>query len=187
MALILASASPRRQEIMKLAGYSFTVINPNADEYVPEGLNASQTAEYLSRIKANAAIKLTDKKDTVICADTIVVLDEKVLGKPKDRDDAFFMLKTLSGKIHTVYTGVTVVNNSNLITFSEKTLVTFYDLSDDEINSYIDTNEPFDKAGAYGIQGFGSVLVKEIKGDYFNVMGLPIARLSRILKECCNL
>jgi septum formation protein len=187
MALILASASPRRREIMKLAGYSFTVINPNANEYVPEGLNASQTAEHLSRIKANAAIKLTDKKDTIICADTIVVLDEKVLGKPKDRDDAFYMLKTLSGKTHTVYTGVTVVNNSNLITFSEKTLVTFYDLSHDEINSYIDTNEPFDKAGAYGIQGYGSVLVKEIHGDYFNVMGLPIARLSRILKECCNL
>ena len=187
MALILASASPRRREIMKLAGYSFTVINPNANEYVPEGLNASQTAEHLSRIKANAAIKLTDKKDTIICADTIVVLDEKVLGKPKDRDDAFYMLKTLSGKTHTVYTGVTVVNNSNLITFSEKTLVTFYDLSHDEINSYIDTNEPFDKAGAYGIQGYGSVLVKEIHGDYFNVMGLPIARLSRVLKNCCSL
>lgn len=182
MALILASASPRRKEIMSLAGYSFTVINPNVDEYIPEGLTASQTAEHLSRIKAKAAIKLTDKKDTVICADTIVVLDEKVLGKPKDRDDAFYMLKTLSGKTHTVITGVTVVNNSDFTTFSEKTLVTFYDLSDYEINSYIDTDEPFDKAGAYGIQGFGSVLVKGINGDYFNVMGLPIAKLSRVLK-----
>lgn len=182
MALILASASPRRKDIMSLAGFSFSVINPHADETIKDGLNSSETAEYLSRIKAKAAIKLADKNDTIICADTIVVIDGKILGKPKDRDDAFYMLKTLSGKTHTVITGVTVVNNSEFITFSEKTLVTFYDLSDDEINSYINTNEPFDKAGAYGIQGFGSVLVKGINGDYFNVMGLPIARLSRVLK-----
>lgn len=187
MALILASASPRRREIMTLAGYSFTVINPNANETIKEDLSAGEIAEYLSKVKAEAAIKMTDSTDTVISADTIVVKGSKILGKPKDKKDAFNMLKTLSGETHTVYTGVTVAHKNRFETFSEKTLVTFYDLSDDEINRYIDTGEPFDKAGAYGIQGYGCILVKEIHGDYFNVMGLPIARLSRILKECCNL
>jgi septum formation protein len=183
MALILASASPRRREIMKLAGYSFTVLTPDADESVPKNLNASQAAEHLSRVKADAAIQLANDDDIIVCADTIVEIDGQILGKPKSRDEAFNMLKTLSDKTHNVYTGVTVVKPKNFETFSEKTLVTFYKLSESEINNYIDTGEPFDKAGAYGIQGFGCVLVKEIRGDYFNVMGLPIAHLSRVLRN----
>lgn len=183
MALILASASPRRSEIMKLAGYDFTVMPTDADENIPDILNARQAAEHLSRLKSEAALKNADDGDTVISADTIVTIDEAIIGKPKDKDEAFRMLKTLSGKTHTVYTGVTVANLNSSETFSEKTDVTFYKLSDDEIYAYIDTGEPFDKAGAYGIQGYGSVLVKKIHGDYFNVMGLPIAKLSRVLKK----
>ncbi|OQA50146.1 MAG: Septum formation protein Maf [Firmicutes bacterium ADurb.Bin300] len=183
MALVLASASPRRREIMRLAGYSFSVINPNADESVPENLNAKQVAQQLSLTKAQTAIQLVNDDDVVVCADTIVEIDGQILGKPRSRDEAFDMLKTLSGKTHIVYTGVTVAKSKNFETFSEKTLVTFYELSNSEINNYIDTKEPFDKAGAYGIQGIGCVLVKKIRGDYFNVMGLPIARLSRVLSK----
>lgn len=183
MALILASASPRRSEIMKLAGYAFTVMPTDAEEDIPAGLDASQAAKYLSRRKSDAALKNARAGDTVIAADTIVVIDGEILGKPKNKDEAFCMLKTLSGRTHAVYTGVTVANSEKTETFSEKTDVTFYNLSDDEINAYIGTSEPFDKAGAYGIQGFGCVLVKKIRGDYFNVMGLPIAKLSRVLRN----
>lgn len=183
MALILASASPRRSEIMKLAGYDFTVMPTDAEENVPAGLGDFQTAKYLSREKSDAALKKAGDGDTVVTADTIVVIDGDILGKPKNKDEALRMLKTLSGRTHTVYTGVTVANSKRTETFYKKTDVTFYDLSDDEINAYIGTNEPFDKAGAYGIQGFGCVLVKKINGDYFNVMGLPIAKLSRVLKS----
>ena len=183
MSIILASASPRRSEIMRLAGYSFRVIPTNAEEIIPEGLDARQTAEQLSIVKADAAMKSAGKDDTVICADTLVTADGIILGKPKDAAEAFRMLSFLSGRTHTVYTGVSVVKDGLVKTFSVKTDVVFYELSDQEISDYISTGEPFDKAGAYGIQGLGAVFVKEIHGDYFNVMGLPIAELTRVLRK----
>ncbi|MGN1202566.1 MAG: Maf family protein, partial [Eubacterium sp.] len=119
--------------------------------------------------------------DTIIGADTVVAVGGKILGKPKDRNDAFEMLKMLSGKYHSVFTGVTVIKPECTDTFSVETRVKFFDLTDKEINSYIDTGEPFDKAGGYGIQGKGSLLVEKIDGDYFNVVGLPISKLNKYL------
>ncbi len=181
--LILASASPRRSEILTRAGFQFIVRPTDADESVPDGLSPKQTAERLSLLKARAALISASDGDVIVAADTIVTIGGAVLGKPKDKEQAYAMLQTLSGKTHTVYTGVTVIDNGDTTTFSVATDVVFYDLSDKEIKDYIATGEPFDKAGAYGIQGYGSLLVKEIRGDFYNVMGLPIAALSRVLRK----
>ena len=115
--------------------------------------------------------------ETVLGADTIVVLDDKILGKPKDREDAYNMLKALSGRVHSVFTGVCVIENGTSMTFAEETQVEFLPLTDEEINRYLDTDEPYDKAGAYGIQGYASKFVRGISGDYFNVVGLPISAI----------
>ena len=181
--LILASNSPRRSEILNRAGFTFTVRPTDADESVPDGLSPKETAEHLSLLKAKEANKSASDGDVIVAADTLVTINGKILGKPRDKEQAAAMLKTLSGRTHTVHTGVTVIKNGETTTFSVATDVTFYDLSDGEIDAYIATGEPFDKAGSYGIQGYGSLLVKEIHGDYFNVMGLPVAALSRVLKS----
>lgn len=179
MKLILASASPRRREILKNAGFDFEIKTSEADETLPDGISPEEAVLYLAKIK-NEVIE-ADKNTTVISADTIVVCDGKILGKPKDETDAFNMLKTLSGREHFVYTGVCLRKGEKKTVFFEKTAVYFYELSDSEITDYIATGEPTDKAGAYGIQGKGAVLVRKIDGDYFNVVGLPIARLVREL------
>lgn len=179
MKLILASASPRRREILKNAGFEFEVKTSEADETLPEGISPEEAVQYLAKIK-NEVIE-ADKNTTVISADTIVVCDGRILGKPKDETDAFNMLRTLSGREHFVYTGVCIRKGEKKTVFFEKTAVYFYELSDREISDYIATDEPTDKAGAYGIQGKGAVLVRKIDGDYFNVVGLPIARLVREL------
>ena len=180
MKLILASASPRRKALLRYITENFTVRVSHADETVPAGLTPEETVKYLSRVKADAVF--TGSKDEVIVAsDTVVVIDGAVLGKPHSEEEAVQMLRTLSGRTHTVYTGVCVRTAAEERVFAERTDVTFYPLTEEEICAYVATGEPMDKAGAYGIQGKGSLLVKKIDGDFYNVMGLPVAALSRVL------
>ncbi|MBR3833038.1 MAG: septum formation protein Maf [Lachnospiraceae bacterium] len=194
--IILASQSPRRKELLAQAGFSFEIITSDVEEIITH-TKPWEIAESLSSQKAEDVFNKVidkygeDKADNylVIGADTIVAIEDRILGKPKDRADAYDMMKLLSGKTHQVYTGVTVVSSgdtkSNIHTFNECTDVTFYEITDDEINEYLDASlEWSDKAGAYGIQAtVGAKFVKEIKGDYNNVVGLPIARLYQVLKE----
>ncbi len=181
--VVLASASPRRKELIKLIFDDFTVLPAECDETLPDGINAVEAVEYLSKIKNNATKRLLNGDELVISADTIVVVDGEILGKPVDKDDARRMIKLLSGRVHQVYTGITISQEEKSVTFSEKTDVEFLPLSEQEIEEYISTSEPYDKAGAYGIQGKASLLIKGIKGDYFNVVGLPVSRLNRELSE----
>lgn len=176
--LILASKSPRRRELLSLITTDFVVKSADVDEALPEDFPPQKAVEYLSKIKAEP---FNNGENIVIGADTVVAVDGKILGKPADRQQAFEMLKSLSGKYHSVFTGVTVIKPEKSVTFSVETKVKFFDLTDDEIDSYIATGECDDKAGAYGIQGKGSLLVEKIDGDYFNVVGLPISKLNKYL------
>lgn len=180
--IFLASGSPRRRELMHLITDDFNVVSSHADETLPDGIDPYEAPKYLSAIKAAAAaINFSD--DIVIGCDTVVICDGKILGKPASHDDAKNMLRTLSGRTHEVVTGCTIIYRGVTHTFSEITEVEFYKLTEQEIDDYIVTGEPSDKAGSYGIQGKGALFVKGIKGDYYNVVGLPIALLSRKLKE----
>lgn len=185
--LILASQSPRRSELLRNAGFSFKIVPSDAEEIAPENFSPAEKAVFIASLKAcNIAPRYMG--EIIIGADTIVVLENIIMGKPKDADDAFRMISMLSGKTHTVITGVCVlygdvVHKNNKICFFERTEVEFYPLTENEIYNYIGTGEPFDKAGAYGIQEKGALLVKRINGDYFNVVGLPIGRLSRVLRS----
>ena len=184
MNIILASGSPRRRELLERMGIKdFTIITSDADESVDGNLHPAQQVELLSRRKADAVAAGASPNDLVIAADTVVALDGVVLGKPVDEADAFRMLTALSGARHHVYTGVTVRNADQVLTAHEVTSVDFRTLEAHEVEEYIATGESLDKAGAYGIQGFGCLLVEGITGDYYNVMGLPVALLSRILKQ----
>lgn len=180
--IILASASPRRRELMALAGLDFTVRTAPTDETVDPSLTPEQTVCFLARKKA-LAVAAQAKDEVVIGADTVVEIDGKILGKPSDYDEAFEMLSSLSGRSHNVFTGVCIVKDGRESVFFEKTEVTFYTLTPDEIDAYIKTGDCFDKAGGYGVQSRGCTLVRKIDGDYFNVVGLPIAPLCRKLKE----
>ncbi len=182
MKLVLASKSPRRSEILRNAGIDFTVRVADADETIPDGTKPEDAVVFLAAKKALAVERADD--ETVLGADTIVVLDDKILGKPKDKDDAYNMIKSLSGRVHSVFTGVCAVGNGMSLTFAEETKVEFYPLSEDEINDYINTDEPYDKAGAYGIQGLASKFIRGIQGDYFNVVGLPVGSVyKKIIKK----
>lgn len=176
--IILASKSPRRQELLKLITSDFCIKSAEVDETLPEGIAPKEAVEYLSKIKAQP---FENGIDTIIGADTVVAVNGTILGKPENEEDAFNMLKMLSGKEHSVFTGVTVIKPEKSTTFSVCTKVKFFDLTDDEIRKYISTGEPMDKAGAYGIQGYGALLVEKIDGDYFNVVGLPVSKLSRVV------
>ena len=176
MMIILASQSPRRRELMKYITEDFTATAADVDETLPEGISPSEAVLYLSKIKAQP---FKNPNDTVIGADTVVAVDGVILGKPENADDAFRMLRLLSGKEHSVFTGVTLIKGAECESFYAETKVKFYPLTDEEIRSYIATGEPLDKAGAYGIQGYGSLLVEKIDGDYFNVVGLPVSLLYR--------
>lgn len=180
--LILASASPRRQELMELAGLEFICIPSNASEAVPEGIALEDVPEYLAIQKAESVLK-THPEDIVMGADTLIELEDVMYGKPKDEEDAFRMLKMLSGKTHHVYTGVALLAKNWRETFTTVTKVEFFALKDEEIWDYVHTGEPLDKAGAYGIQGKGALLVKRIQGDYHTVVGLPIGELIRHLRK----
>ncbi|MBQ4643225.1 MAG: septum formation inhibitor Maf [Oscillospiraceae bacterium] len=177
---ILASGSPRRKELLSLIIPEYEVLVSGCEEFVSKGTPAEKVPAILAEQKALAVAKLRPD-DTVIGSDTVVVLGGEIFGKPKDKDHAHAMLRALSGKKHFVYTGVAVAEKGEVRSFVQKTEVEFYELSDETIDRYIETGEPMDKAGAYGIQGKGSVLVKGISGDYFNVMGLPVAETARFL------
>lgn len=181
--MILASASPRRKELLSYIADDFKVIPAKGEENIPDGSSPEETVYMLSRQKAEE-IYSTYKNETIIAADTIVSIDGKILGKPHDKHEAFEMLSALSGRTHAVYTGVCIITkNGERMSFTEKTEVEFYPLSENDIRSYIATGDPMDKAGAYGIQEKGAFLVKGIIGDFYNVMGLPIAQLKRYLDK----
>ena len=177
---ILASGSPRRRELLSYIIPEYKCEVSGCEEFVPEGTPIQDVPKILAEQKA-LAIAEKYPNDIVIGSDTIVVLDGKIYGKPKDKADAHRMLRTLSGRIHTVLTGVAVAENGGVRSFVKSTEVEFYELSDEFIDRYIATGDPMDKAGAYGIQGKGAPLVKGIIGDYFNVMGFPIAEAARFL------
>ena len=179
---ILASASPRRKLLLENIGLEFEVYISDIDEHVEENMPVEIRVMELSRLKAaSAAARFADA--VVIAADTLVSVGGKVLGKPESRDEAAEMLLRLSGRKHDVYTGVTVALGGEIRTGYELTEVYFKGLTAREIDRYIDTGEPMDKAGAYGIQERGALMVKKINGDYFNVMGLPLHRMAQLLSE----
>ena len=166
---------------MSLITDDFRIIPAKGEEILPEKISPEEAVLALSEQKADEIYR-ENRGEVIVAADTIVAIDGKILGKPADEKDAFAMLKTLSGRVHEVFTGVCVIfANGHKERFFEETKVEFYELSDKEIADYIKTGEPMDKAGAYGIQGKGALLVKGIDGDYYNVMGLPVARLLRVL------
>ena len=186
MKIILASASPRRKELLTLAGFEYEVIVSQCEEILPEGITPDKAVEELARQKAEDVFS-RNTDCMIIAADTVVALGNTILGKPKDEDDAFTMLSSLSGRRHTVYTGVCIKTKDKTDIFHVATDVEFYPLSEKEIKDYIVTKEPMDKAGAYGIQGKGFVLVKGIHGDYFNVVGLPLAETVRHINNNLSL
>lgn len=186
MKFILASQSPRRKELLARVVSDFDVRVNHVEEVVPAGLQPQEVVMHLAKIKAEAVarelrLEQPAQRFAVIGADTVVALDHQIMGKPKDRADCVRMISALSGREHAVYTGVAVVVDGRTESFYERTAVRFLPLSDEEINWYASLDEPYDKAGAYGIQGYGSLLVEGICGDYFNVMGLPVASLRRRL------
>jgi septum formation protein len=179
--MILASSSPRRKELLKFLEIPFQTVNANVDESIEQGTLPDEAVKKLAYRKASA-VASGYPESLVIGSDTIVVLEGEILGKPSDRADAKQMLQRLSGKTHYVHTGVALIQGQQNKVFSEKTEVTFWELTEVEIEKYLDSGEPFDKAGSYGIQGYGSLLVKHIAGDYYTVVGLPVSRLARELK-----
>ena len=182
MKIVLASASPRRRELLQLIGISdFTIRVSEAEETYPADLPPAQIVEYISREKAEAVACAPD--EIVIAADTMVFLDQARLGKPADEADALRMLTAMQGRRHTVRTVVTVRQGDRFLTESEATAVDFRPATEAELRAYIATGEPMDKAGAYGVQGKGALLVERLEGDFFNVMGLPVLRLSRMLEQ----
>ena len=181
MNLILASASPRRQELLKVFGCPFTVRAADIDETMDPDKAPFDEVARVSRQKAQAIAAGQD--DVIIAADTIVVCCGKVLGKPRDAEDARRMLSLLSGRDHQVMTGCTVMRGSRAVTFTEVTDLHFRPLLPQEIRRYILTGEPMDKAGAYGIQGGAALFCQRMEGDYYNVMGLPLCRLGQVLRD----
>lgn len=181
MELILASKSQRRRELFQLIGLDFSVICSDADENV-DFTSPEEFVEKLSLRKAQA-VKQGRSNCCVVGSDTIVWLDNKVIGKPKDAEDAFRILKSLSGRTHTVYTGVAVLTDDSTEVCHDTTKVTFEELSDEDIRAYIASGEPMDKAGAYGIQGPAAVFVKHVEGCYFTIIGMPMHKLHKMLMK----
>tara|TARA_B100000780_G_C21098777_1_gene443302 strand:+ start:857 stop:1435 length:579 start_codon:yes stop_codon:yes gene_type:complete len=181
--IILASQSPRRKELLALLDLKFTIEIKAVDEVYPDNLNYTQVAEYLAKLKASA-FKNIENDQLIITADTVVVLEGRILGKPKDKTEAIRMLESLSSKSHQVITGVCLTSKDKQISFSSTTKVFFKKLSSLEIDYYIEHYKPYDKAGSYGIQEWiGAIGITKIEGSYFNVVGLPIQELNEQLKE----
>lgn len=188
--MVLASASPRRKEIMELMGLNFSVIPSHCEEIITE-TEPTKIVMELSRQKAEDVASAMEAGDLIIGSDTIVALDHQILGKPHSREEAYAMLRSMAGRIHHVYTGVTLIRcadpshglEEKKITFYEQTEVHVADMTPEEINAYLDLGEYRDKAGAYGIQGRFAPYITGINGDYYNVMGLPASALYRSLKE----
>ena len=182
--IVLASKSPRRHELLRRMGIEdFSVVTPEVEETYPEGLSPRETVAHISRLKSDAAAKLVGAEDILITADTMVFLENDRLGKPRDEADALRMLKELAGRRHTVCTGVTVRQGEKVEAFTAATDVYFRACTEDELRAYIATGEPMDKAGAYGVQSLGALLVERIEGDFYNVMGLPVEKLGLCLSE----
>ncbi len=180
MRIVLASASPRRREILSQIGIAPDRIVPtDADETLPAGISPENAVRLLAERKALCAKKDAKPGDLIIASDTVVALQGQILGKPANAMDAAYMLRLLSGKIHQVCTGVCVLFEGKKEEFVNVSEVEFYPLSEQQIEAYLKTDEPFDKAGAYGIQGFGRLLIKRIDGDFYSVMGLPVAETVR--------
>ena len=185
MKLILASASPRRKELLAKTGLAFEIIPAKGEEKITETIPAEVVME-LSRQKAGEIAAQQTEGCIIIGADTIVAKGDEIMGKPKDKEDAFRMLEMISDDCHQVYTGVTIIRtgeNAETVTFAEKTDVYLYPISEKDIHAYIESGDPMDKAGAYGIQGDFAVHVKGLEGDYYNVVGLPIGRVYQELKK----
>ena len=182
MGLLLASASPRRQELLRLITKDFTVLPAAVEESLPPALSAEEAAQCLARKKA-AAVSAQHPKDLVLGSDTTVLLGDQILGKPGTPERAAEMLRLLSGKTHRVITGVALARGGVLRSFQSETAVTFYPLSEEEIAAYVATGEPLDKAGAYAVQGRASAFVRSIHGSPTNVIGLPLETVARMLRE----
>jgi septum formation protein len=182
--IILASKSPRRQELLKGLDIEFELEVRSIDEIYPEDLAAELVPEFLSKLKASAFEGELSKNDILITSDTIVILGDEILEKPKTEEEAKEMIRKMSGKIHTVVTGVALTSISKQEVFSDHTKVTFTDLSDEEIAYYVSKYKPYDKAGAYGVQEWiGYIAIDKLEGSYYNVMGLPVHKLYRFLKQ----
>lgn len=180
--LILASGSPRRKEFLSYLGIPFSIVIPHADESVLKDEAPSELVKRLSRLKASAVAK-EYPDSVVIAADTVVSLNSEILGKPKNREESFLMIKKLQGKTHTVYTGTTIQQNNKVKNFVCATYVTFAHLDDDLILTYVNSGEGDDKAGAYALQGMASMLIESVKGSVSTVIGLPICEVRECLKE----
>ena len=183
MKIILASKSPRRKEILETMGVQFEIDVADVDESVDACLSPVEAVCEISKRKAQKIAERHGDDGIVISADTVVVIDGKIIGKPKDKEDAFCILKNLSGRTHQVYTGFTVCGNGKTKTDFEVTKVHFKELCDDDIRRYVATGEPMDKAGAYGIQQKGNLFVDYIHGDYYNVVGFPISKICVTIRE----
>ncbi len=181
--VVLASASPRRKELLKLICSNFEICPPKCEEILTGDSRFSSASEELSYRKCMEVGEKYDGETLVIACDTTVVSEGEILGKPADREQAEKMLKSLSGRTHVVISGVTISLGGRTLSFSERTNVTFRKLSDETVRDYIDSGEPFDKAGGYGIQSLGALLVEKIEGDYFNVVGLPLSTLAEKLEQ----
>lgn len=180
--IILASSSPRRKELLSQVFIPFTIQAADADETIQPGTKPAEAVQQLALKKA-AVVSAQNPDAAVIGADTVVVSEGRILGKPENEQDAKRMLLSLSGRTHAVYTGVAIITPHEQVTFFEKTDVEFWELTEADISAYLETGEPFDKAGGYGIQSAGALFVKAIHGDYFNVVGLPVSTLSRQLVQ----
>ncbi len=185
--IILASQSPRRKQLLEWAEVDFKIIVQPTDESFPEGMPAEEVAVHIAKHKAEAVLAIlndADKQLPVLAADTIVVLGKKIIGKPKDRQDAIAILESLSGKEHTVITGIVIMHGDTKISFADSTVVYFHELTKTQIEFYVDKYQPYDKAGAYAIQEWvGVVGIKRISGDFYNVMGLPVSRVVQELEK----
>ena len=178
--IILASGSPRRKELLKSLGIEFEIIKPNADEKILNDESPENLCKRLAELKANS-INISNK--IILAADTIVVIENEILGKPKNNDDAFRMLNLLQGREHKVLTGIALRKNNKLISDVEISRVKFRELNQAQIKAYISSGECDDKAGAYAVQGLGSLLIEYIKGDYYNVVGLPLCKFGKMLSN----
>ncbi len=185
MKIILASASPRRRELMNLITENFTAVSADIDETIPKNVSPPGASEYLARLKAER-VSRDFPDEIVIGCDTTVVLEGEIFGKPADRNECFRFLAKLAGKTHQVITGCCIIYKNKNVSFSEVTNVTFKNLSISEIEAYISTGEPFDKAGGYGIQGKGALLAEKVEGDFFNIVGLPVSKLAEELRNFVN-
>ena len=182
--IVLGSQSPRRKQLLEWAEVPFEVLVKETDESYPAGMSVEEVAVYIARNKAFAVKEMIGSDKIILTADTIVVLANEIIGKPKDREEAIAILARLSGKLHQVITGVVILTGNKEIEFAETTQVEFHELTQAQIEFYVDNYEPYDKAGAYAIQEWiGVVGIKSITGDFYNVMGLPVSRVVKALKE----